>query len=204
MSKSLECATMIIDTGYNTVPLGGGSISSVYTFNVDLRQILGDMYDKYDFFGICLNSVVNYAKISSYNLIPPQAPNPTFGSNGSALVGMTGLNWLHNTLNGIDSTLGLFPNAFQIGGGGATGDGAWGTGEFKYANVIMFSKPNNPYTTLTVGLYSARNSAFIRYGNSSQDVRQQLNYNFSIFGIDHSMEEEMLEEETKKEKRRIK
>jgi len=185
MSRSLECATMILDTGFNTVPVGSGSISSVYSFDVDFRKILGEMFDNYDVFAISLNSVINYAKISSYNMIPAQTPNPTFGSNGSVLVGMTGLNWLHNTLNGIDLTLGLFPNAFQIGGGGATSDGLWGVGEFKYANSILFAKPNNPYTTLTVGLYSPRNQAFVRYGNSSQDVRLQLNYNFSIFGIEY-------------------
>jgi hypothetical protein len=170
---------MILDTGYLTSSIGA-SISTVQTFRVNLRQVLGDMYDEYDTFAICLNSVLNYAQISSYNTIP------NVGSVSSTLpvkVGMSGLNWMSSTLNGNKESLCFFPNAFVIGGAGTASDGGYGSGNFKNPNCIMFKKPPEPNVEFTVGLYSARQNGFVRGGNTSGESRIQLNYNFSIFGI---------------------
>jgi hypothetical protein len=170
---------MILDTGYLTSSIGA-SISTVRTLRVNLRQILGDMFDKYDTFLICLNSVVNYAQISSYNTIP------NVGSVSSTLpvkVGMSGFHWVSSTLNGSSESLCFFPNSFVIGGASTASDGGFGVGNFKNPNCIMFKKPPEPTVELTVGLYSARQNGFVRGGNTSGESRIQLNYNFSIFGI---------------------
>jgi len=183
MSKSKESATMILDTGYNTA-VSGITINTEFTYEIDLRKVLGDMYDKYDRFAICLNSIINYARISSYATTPPQPTNPTAGSSAVALIGMRGLQWVSNSLNSDTGEIALFPNAFVLGGGAPTGDGAWGNGEFKNPNCIMFNKPTNSNVSLVVGLYNPRGQAMYRGGNSAGEVRLQLNYNFSIFGIE--------------------
>jgi len=180
MSKSLECANMILDTGYQTSPQTT-SISTVRTFNVNLRQILGDMYDQYETFAICLNSVTLYSQISTYNALQPSVGS--FGLTATAKVGMSGLNWISSTTNGANTTLSLFPGSFEIGGGVVANDGGYGIANFKNPNCIMFSKPPQDNVSLTVGLYQTRGGGFIRAGNSAGETRLQLNYNFSIFGI---------------------
>lgn len=181
MSKSLECANLVLDSGYLTM-VQGSTIPTVQTFQINLKKALGDMYDKYDTFAICLNSVVNYAQLSTYSTGDPDVAS--LGGSSVVKVGMTGLNWMSTTLNGQKQSLVLFPNAFVIGGNSAASDGGYGSGNFKKPNCVMFKKPATPNITLTVGFYIVRKNLAIRLGNSSGEVRFEGNYNFSIFGIE--------------------
>ena len=184
MSKSSEYATLVLDTGYLTQ--ASGSITSLQTFNVNLKQLLGDMYDEYDTFAICLNSCALYSQISTYNTGDPEVVS--LGSSTPVRVGMSGLNWLSSTMNGNKSTLLFFPNAFAIGGGISANDGGYGQAFFNNPKYIMFSKPAEPNVTLTVALYVMRKNLPMRAANSAGEIRLEINYNFSIFGIIQEVE----------------
>lgn len=182
MSKSLEYSNFVVDTGYLTAPLGPYGVSTLKTYNINLKQVLGDIYDNYDTFSICLNSVVNYSIVSSYNTLDTSVLS--LGNNSVVKVGMTGLNWMSSTLNGTKSTLCLFPNGFIVGGNSTANDGGYGTASFKNPNCIMFKKPPQPNITITVGLYTVRKNLPIICGNSQGISAHQANYNFSIYGIE--------------------
>lgn len=177
MSRSLEYANVCLDTGYLTSTTGV-NIPTVRTYNINLKQILGDLYDEYDTFSICLNSVVNYSMVSSY-----VTSVGVVSSNVVVKVGMTGLNWMSSTMNGENSSLQLFPNGMVIGGGLTADDGGFGTANFNKPNCILFKKPPEPNVTLTVGLYFVRLNGPVLVGNSTGQIRHQCNYNFSIYGI---------------------
>lgn len=184
MSKSSEYANLVLDTGYLTLPQASGTITMLQTFKIDLKQVLGDIYNQFDTFAICLNSYAIYSQYSSYASGTTVDPVVNLTSNTVVKVGMTGLNWISSTLNGAKSNLCLFPNAFAIGGGQTLPDGGgYGQASFKNPNCIMFSKPPQPNVTLTVGLYNVNKNGIVRAGNSTGEVRLQINYNFSIFGI---------------------
>lgn len=184
MSKSSEYANLVLDTGYLTQTTG--TITTLRTFNIDLKKALGDIYDKYETFAICLNSYALYDQMSTYNTGDPDVA--ALGLSTTVKVGMTGLNWISSTLNGDKSTLCFFPNAFFAGGGISANDGGYGQAVFKNPNCIMFSKPPEPNVTLTVGLYVVKKNLPLRVGNSAGELRLQINYNFSVYGIIQEVE----------------
>lgn len=184
MSKSSEYANLVLDTGYLTLPQASGTITMLQTFKINLKQVLGDIYNQFDTFAICLNSYALYSQYSSYASGTGSDAVVNLNGNTVVKVGMTGLNWVSSTLNGNKSDLCLFPNAVAIGGGSTLPDGGgYGQASFKNPNCIMFSKPPQPNVTLTVGLYNVNKNGIVRAGNSTGEVRLQINYNFSVYGI---------------------
>lgn len=76
--------------------------------NIDLRMLLGDMYDKYDRFNLCLNTVAQ-----SYTIFNPSGPNDC-----QCLIRINGLSWLNNSYNisanGNNNTANTIIGSFQF------------------------------------------------------------------------------------------
>ncbi len=174
MSLSSESASVIFDSGYSELPLGS-SIETVFSVNFDLRTSLGDMYDRYDTFAICLNSISFYTQLSSYSTINTPLVG-TFGANAMCNCGMTGLPWINYSTNGNLDNLALFPPTFRLGVG-------YEGNTFGKSNCLLFRKPSNSMTTITIGCYVIRMQGAVKVGNSSNNVQYSGNYNLSIFGI---------------------
>ena len=56
------CATLILKTSDisstpSTIGSSNTNKSQLYWNNINLRTLLGDLYDKYDTFNLCLNSI---------------------------------------------------------------------------------------------------------------------------------------------------
>jgi len=178
MSLSSESASVTFDSGYYDLPTGS-SVQTVFSVPFDLRIALGDMYDRYNTFAICLNSISFFAQLTSYTSINTPLLG-TFGSSALVNCGMTGLPWINYTTNGSLDNLALFPPTFRMGGSPA---GAYEGNTFIKSNCLLFRKPSNSQTTITVGCYVIRMQGALTVGHSSNNVQYSANYNFSIFGV---------------------
>lgn len=83
-------ASLVLST---TTSTNNAARTSFTWNNIDLRMLLGDMYDKYDRFNLCLNTIASGIS------------NNYFGTQADAqvLVRVSGLPWVNNSYN-ITST----------------------------------------------------------------------------------------------------
>jgi len=172
MKVSGECASLDLDVGSRGATT---QIDLSMSFNVDMRQLLGDMYEKYDHFLIIFNSIGGWSNATSYST--------TSGTTGIAAtatwtLGMTGLDWEATTYNGLISNLAYFPTRFTLPVGG------YGSVNFVNNSGVCFRKPLNPYVTLTIAPYLTRgNSSGIAVVAAGNTAQVDFNYSFSIYGL---------------------
>jgi len=173
MKISGECANMDLDIG----TLSGTptiDLSSIL-FNVDLKRMMGDMYDKYDKFMIIFNNVGGWSNATSYS-----TATGTIGLTATALwsIGMTGLDWISNSYNGQESTLAFFPNKVVLPVAN------YANNNFSnYGNGVCFRKPMNPNVVLNITPYLTRSGSSAIAVVASGTVQIDLNYSFTIYGL---------------------
>lgn len=174
MKISGECANLDIDTGSAFTP-SGLTLDITYLIDVDLRQVLGTMYHKYEKFMIIFNGVGGWTSASSWSSSTNVAG---INATGSWSLGMSGLNWAFNTYNGSITDVAFFPNkiTLPISGYGTTNVP-------NYRNGIVFRKPSNSVVSLKIVPYLTRSNgtaiAVVTTGSPTVD----FNYSFSIYGL---------------------
>lgn len=173
MKLSGECANFEIDTGSlsYTGPFTG--IDMTFTLNVDMRQVLGDLYQKYDKFLIVFNGIGMFSALTSF----------TTSTNASATnasvwtLGMTGLDWINNSYNGNMNNIAYFPNRFTM----PTNN--YGVTNSISNNGVCFRRPDNPYVRLTVAPYLTRQGGYALGAQTGSAGGWDINYSFTIFGL---------------------
>ncbi len=178
MKISGECANFEIDSGSIVLP-ADTSIPFVITNKVNMRSVLGDMYNKYKKFYIQLNSLSGFATSAvGYTAISP----PTVPSGQTGLVwtlGMSGdLRFLSNTVNGQPSSIGYFGLRFTLPVNGYATTNAPATG---YG--IVFELPPNESVTINLTPYQVRGGTAAILGVVGVTGIFDFNFNFSIYGL---------------------
>jgi hypothetical protein len=102
MSVTSPNASLVLSTNNGTT---NASRTSTTWSNINLRSLLGDMYDKYDTFNLCLNTVATGVSQSYYNASP---------NDLQVLLRIQGLPFLNNTYN-IGNTYNANNNICTIG-----------------------------------------------------------------------------------------
>lgn len=192
MNLSDECANLDIS---NVVVLTTpGRRSCEFSLTIDLRNVMGnDLYDSYDNFGICLNSVATFMLISSFSAGP---------TNAVCHIGMSGLPFIKASQTGNLVNSIFFPSMFQITGSPTENNA------YRLLNCIKskqkcvnFRKPKNSIVTLTIGIYPVQNpTVAMDPGNSTNPLQFTTDFNFSIFGV--NKEDKKKEKKEKKDKKK--
>ena len=122
--------------------------------NINLRLVLGDMYDKYDKFNLMLNSVSNGFTGAAY------------GNNdyNQVLLKMSGLNWINAN---YDFKSGSTTNQAVLGAYTLAGS-ASGTNSTQYTgqNILTFNKQQDN-VNITVGMYYVSSDTIYTAGGAS-------------------------------------
>lgn len=135
--------------------------------NIDLRLLLGDMYNKYDRFNLCLNTVAQGFEVISLNS----------SNDGQCLIRITGLPWANNSYN-ITST-GNNNNQSTIIGSFQFVSSNPSTQYFYGSNMATFSK-NQDLCNITIDYIKVYDLGVPISINSFP----QMSFIFDIFGID--------------------
>ena len=154
----LEQCFFYLHSGNATTNLN--NLGSTLTFsNINIKELLGDLYDKYNKVKIVLNGFSNF--------------NATTVSNRFVLIRMTGLDWVNCLEYGTNLTTIATLGAAQVGSAGS------GTNTQMASNWgCDFNKPSNSAVNLTIFLHDSISnsiSASTNYGSSQ--------FFFSIYGI---------------------
>jgi hypothetical protein len=144
--------------------------------DVNWRTVLGDMYNKYDYFYIVFNS---FGGFSSTNNMTYTAGSITGISTGAWQMAISGdIQFVSNSGNGQLTNVGIFPDLFPL-----PQNGNFFTNS-PNNNGIIFRKPLNSISRITIQPYFLLNNqpavAVLSSGSGQIDV----NYSFVIYGME--------------------
>ena len=169
--KNASLVLKTSDLAVNTISATGACNvnRTVMTWNnINLRTLLGDMYDQYDRFNLCLNAIVTST-----------APNPLGDAidDKAVLVRLSGLPFVnqtydvatqHNKLPTIIGSINFVANASS-------------TQYFYESSIALFSK-NSEACNLTIEYNKVLDGATPNTVNNS--VFPQVAFMFKIFGVE--------------------
>jgi hypothetical protein len=148
MKLSGESANLEFETGNITIP-ANQSRDILISQQINLRLALGDMYNRYNKFYIVFNSIASFGGANMTYSAGPTLTGIT--SQTCWLIGITGLDFVNNSVNGAISKIGLFPttislaqNSFTLGG------------QTQTMNGLVFNKPSNDIQNITIAPYLVR------------------------------------------------
>jgi hypothetical protein len=174
MKLSGESANLEFDTGNLTITVGAPK--DIFIFQqFNLRVALGDMYNRYKKFYMIFNSIgsfagttVTYTAGTLTNITSPVA----------WLIGVSGLDFVNNSVDGILSKTALFPTAVSLA------QGAFNIGgQSQTMNGVVFNKPSNDIQDISIRPYLVRG---LRPGIAVASVTNNCDFNFSftVYGLE--------------------
>lgn len=162
-----ENASLVLNTATGTP---NAKYTSCTWSNINLRHLLGDMYDKYDRFNLCLNTIAQ--GVSDVGFLN----NP---KDGQCIVRINGLPFVNNTYNISSSGNSLTSNAVI-----ATFNFTSNSSSVQYfygSNIATFSK-NSDICSITIDYLRVEDLTVPTTGAGK--VFPQMTFIFDIFGID--------------------
>jgi hypothetical protein len=153
MDLSVNLANVLFT--YNVSTPDAGIATSEFSRTINLRNVIGPQaYDKSEFFEMSFN---NY---SASNFMETIFTNElgAISSVNIIKLGVSGLPFVSNSLNGQVSNFALFPQVFQVAGHPSAINSTFRANNFPYPTQksIKFRKPANPEVTLTFAFYTVR------------------------------------------------
>jgi hypothetical protein len=176
MKISGECANFEVDTGNISYTAAFTNQDMTYNVNVNMRQVLGDLYDKYDKFIIVFNGISMWGGVTSYSTTTGISG---LGANTIWTLGMSGLNWINNSYNGNINTIAYFPNRFTM-----PISNNYASTNATSNNGVCFRKPDNPFLTLIIAPYLTRQGGIALANQTGTTGGWDINYSFTIFGLE--------------------
>ena len=168
--SNLQNASLVLNT-YSGTDSSTGSIKTSHTWsNINLRTLLGDMYNKYDMFNICLNTVATEPSTTGFT---------NASTDSQVIMRISGLPFINNTYN-ITSTnnynsANCVIGTFTFAIGGIT------TQYFYGSNIATFGK-SQELCNITIDYIRVADLAQPQVGASKKFPN--CTFIFDIFGID--------------------
>ena len=174
MKLSAESANLEFDSF--PVNFSAGQTYNVgFNGDVNWRTVLGDMYNKYDYFYIVFTS---FGGFSSTNNMSYTAGSITGISTGAWQMAISGdIQFLSNSGNGQLTNVGIFPDLFALPLNGNIFLNS------TINNGIIFRKPSNSISRITIAPYFLINNQPAVAVVSTGSAQVDYNYGFTIYGM---------------------
>lgn len=175
MKLSAESANL----EFETFPVNfsvGQTVNVGFNGDVNWRTVLGDMYNKYDYFYIVFNS---FGGFSSTNTMTYNAGSVTGITSGAWSMAISGdIQFVSNSGNGQLTNVGIFPDLFQLPVNGSIFTNS------TINNGIIFRKPLNSISRITIAPYFLLNNQPAVAVVSTGSAQVDFNYSFVIYGME--------------------
>jgi hypothetical protein len=174
MKLSGESANLEFETGNITIPINT-TRDLLISQQINLRVALGDMYNRYNKFYMVFNSIASFG---GANMTYTSGSVAGVTNSTAWLIGVTGLDFVNNSVNGVISKTALFPtsvslaqNNFSIGG------------QTQTMNGVVFNKPSNDIQNITISPYLVRGLQVGRIVATAQQIAD-YNFSFTVYGLE--------------------
>ena len=165
--SNLQNASLVLSTNNGT---SNTTRTSTTWTNINMRTLLGDMYEKYDMFNICLNTIATAVSVNNFY---------NSSSDLQVMVRVSGLPFINNTYN-IGSTYNA-NTANCVIGTFTFANGTYATQYFYGSNIATFGK-NQDICNITIDYL--RLSDLSAPQVSAANTFPNTTFIFDIFGID--------------------
>jgi hypothetical protein len=164
---NLQNASLVLSTNNGT---SNTTRTSTTWTNIDLRTLLGDMYNKYDMFNICLNTIATAPSVNNFMSV---------AADLQTMVRVSGIPFINNTYN-IGSNYNS-NTANCVIGTFTFANGTYATQYFYGSNIATFGK-NQDICNITIDY--VRLSDLLAPQVSGVNTFPHTTFIFDIFGID--------------------
>jgi hypothetical protein len=174
MRLSAESANLEFDS----LPVffsAGTSYNVGFNGDVNWRTVLGDMYNKYDYFYIAFNSFAGFSSSGSMTYNAGSITGITGGAWSMAISG--DIQFVSNSDNGQLTNVGIFPDLFTLPVNGSSSLNS------PINNGIIFRKPLNSTSRITIAPYFLINNQPAVAVLSTGSAQIDINYSFVIYGM---------------------
>lgn len=164
--SNLQNASLVLSTNNGT---SNAAKTSTTWYNINLRTLLGDMYDKYDLFNLCLNTIATGVSTANFN---------TAAQDLQTLIRINGLPFINNTYN-INGTNNANTSNCIIGTFTFV-SGSYATANFNL-NIATFGK-NQDICNITIDYLRLNDLATPSVAGAN--TFPNATFIFDIYGID--------------------
>jgi len=176
MRLSAECCNLEFDTG--NVRFNANTTTDIFIFQqFNLRVALGSMYNKYNKFYMVFNSIASFnGSLPTYSAGDVTGVTTVTGW----LIGVSGLDFINNSVDGLISKTALFPTTVSLSQNGYR-DG----GDSQTSNGVVFNKPSNDIQDIAIQPYLVRGLQPGKVVNASGTTQiGDYNFSFTVYGLE--------------------
>lgn len=176
MRLSGESANLEFDT--DNIRFNANTTTDIFIFQqINLRVALGSMYNKYNKFYMVFNSIASFnGSLPTYSAGDVSGVTTVTGW----LIGVSGLDFINNSVDGVISKTALFPLTFPLALNGYK-DG----GDSLTSNGVVFNKPSNDIQDIAIQPYLVRGLQPCKVVNSSGSTQiGDYNFSFTVYGLE--------------------
>ena len=174
MRLSGESCNLEFDT--NNIVFLSNTTTDIFIFQqFNLRVALGSMYNHYNKFYMVFNSVASFlGGGTTYS-----AADVTGVTNSTAwLIGVTGLDFINNSIDGVISKTALFPTTVSLAQNGNNNGGSAFT-----MNGVVFNKTSNDIQDISIQPYLVRGLQVGKAVTGGVNQIGDFNFSFTVYGL---------------------
>jgi hypothetical protein len=175
MRLSGESANLEFDTG--TILFPANTTRDIFIFQqFNLRVALGSMYNRYNKFYMVFNSIASFlGATATYS-----AGDVTNITTSTAwLIGVSGLDFINNSVDGVISKTALFPTSVSLAQNGNNNGGSAFT-----TNGVVFNKPSNDIQDISIQPYLVRGLEPGKAVTGGVNQIGDFNFSFTVYGLE--------------------
>jgi hypothetical protein len=173
MRISGESSNLEFETG--NINFLGNTTRDIFIFQqFNLRTALGSLYNRYNKFYMVFNSCASFlGSTTTYS-----AGSVSGITTSTAwLIGVTGLDFINNSIDGDISKTALFPTTVSLAQNSNNNGGSTQT-----MNGIVFTKPSNDIQDITIQPYLVRGLQPGKAVTTSASIGD-YNFSFTVYGL---------------------
>jgi hypothetical protein len=171
--SNLQNASLVLSTNNGT---SNTARTSITWNNINMRALLGDMYDKYDMFNLCLNTVATAVSANNFS---------ASANDQQVMIRISGIPFINNTYN-VGTTYNTNTQYVAIGTF-TFANNAYATQYFYGSNIATFGK-NQDICSITIDYIRLSDLSPALQANGQ--IFPHVTFIFDIFGIDKNKDNE--------------
>jgi hypothetical protein len=174
MRLSGESANLEFDTG--NITFLANTTRDIFIFQqFNLRVALGSMYNRYNKFYMVFDSAGSFLGNPTYSAGSVTGITSVVGW----LIGVSGLDFINNSIDGVISKTALFPTTISLAQNGNSNGGLAFT-----MNGVVFNKPSNDIQDISVQPYLVRGLQPGKAVTGGVNQIGDYNFSFTVYGLE--------------------
>lgn len=177
MKLSGESANLEFETG--NINFLANTTRDIFIFQqINLRVALGSLYNRYNKFYMVFNSCASFLGATTTTTTYSAGTVTGITTSTAWLIGVSGLDFINNTIDGVISKTALFPTTVSLAQNSNNNGGSDQT-----MNGVVFTKPSNDIQDISIQPYLVRGLQPGKAVTTTTASIGDYNFSFTVYGL---------------------